>query len=331
MRKLLEKRNTIYGVCAVWIVLFHIFRRISMPYIPVVTNIVGIGNMAVDVFFFFSGLCLSLSAEKHDYRKTGWSMYYNRRFLRVLVPYLIICVPYYLWAAVFEHSGGMIRKAVVFLVNLSSAAFWLRGTQTTWYLYGIVVFYLLFPLLYGFSVKNGRARKVGLLAGLILFAVITAYTPILKNSMIVWARLPIFTIGVFAGTERIRERMPNSLETAAAAITVLLLGWVTSASEISESFTMPQVYRLLLYIPLTLALLVLASRAGGRISVFEWIGGVSLEVYLIHITLLHPFKYYGVIDAVGYGLYLLLPVVALGLAWIVRQIENVVWRGKNTA
>ena len=72
MSKLLEKRNTIYGVCAIWIVLFHTFRRIGMPYIPVLTNIVGIGNMAVDVFFFFSGLCLALSVKKHDYQIAGW-------------------------------------------------------------------------------------------------------------------------------------------------------------------------------------------------------------------------------------------------------------------
>ena len=59
MQRLLEKRNAIYGICALWIVLFHLSRKIGMPfYIPVVTEVISIGNMAVDVFLFLSGLCL---------------------------------------------------------------------------------------------------------------------------------------------------------------------------------------------------------------------------------------------------------------------------------
>ena len=144
MTKLLEKRNIIYGFCAIWIVLFHTFRRIGMPYIPVITNIIGIGNMAVDVFFFFSGFCLSLSVKKHNYLETGWKEYFSRRFIRVLIPYLIICIPYYLWNALFEVEGNASHKLIMFFANLSSASFWLKGTETTWYLYGIILLYLFY-------------------------------------------------------------------------------------------------------------------------------------------------------------------------------------------
>ena len=64
MKNLLERRDEIYGVCALWIVLFHVFRRISMPYIPVVTNVIGLGNMGVDIFLFLSGVCLYLSSDR---------------------------------------------------------------------------------------------------------------------------------------------------------------------------------------------------------------------------------------------------------------------------
>ena len=322
MSKLLEKRNTIYGVCAIWIVLFHTFRRIGMPYIPVLTNIVGIGNMAVDVFFFFSGLCLALSVEKHNYPVTGWGGYYKKRLIRILLPYLIICIPYYLWAAAFETSGGIVHKAVVFVANISSASFWLIGTQTTWYAYGILVFYMLFPWLYR-VVKKNRMAVMGLLCGMIVFAVMSAYVPILKNSMIVWARLPIFTIGIIAEDEkeRIKHAVSKKWMIASGAI-LLVLGSVTSISEISESFTIPQVYRLLLYIPMTLSLLNIVSKIGGKLQFFEWIGTLSLEIYLVHITLLHPLKYYGIIDTVGYWLYLILPVIAVLISWLVKEIEK---------
>ena len=193
MKLLLEKRNTIYGMCALWIVLFHIFRRIGMPYIPIVTNIVGIGNIGVDIFVFLSGLCLSLSAEKrkefqlHVSERTRdffWGVqatalfnYYKRRFKRILVPYFLICIPYYLWYAMFEKHGSIMRRGVIFVANLTSAAFWIKGTQTTWYVYGILIFYLLFPLLYMVIRRGSRLKIISLMAGLICFAIITAYTP----------------------------------------------------------------------------------------------------------------------------------------------------------
>ena len=322
MSKLLEKRNTIYGVCAIWIVLFHTFRRIGMPYIPVLTNIVGIGNMAVDVFFFFSGLCLALSVKKHDYQIAGWGGYYKRRLSRILLPYLIICIPYYLWAAAFETSGSIVHKAVVFIANLSSASFWLRGTQTTWYAYGILVFYLLFPLLYR-AVNKSRTASLSLLAGLIAFAVVSAYVPILKNSMRVWARLPIFTIGIIVPGEGDRiKHITDKKWMLASGVVFIAIGLATSISEISESFTIPQVYRLLLYIPMTLSLLNIVSKVGGKVQFFEWIGTLSLEIYLVHITLLHPLKYYGIMDTVGYWLYLILPVIAVLISWLVKEIEK---------
>ena len=82
------------------------------------------------------------------------------------------------------------------------------------------------------------------------------------------------------------------------------------------------IYRLLLYIPMTLAFLILISELEMNPRALAWTGGMSLEVYLIHITLLHPIKYYGIMAAVGYGLYLLLPAVSILLSWAVSGIEK---------
>ena len=38
--------------------MFHSFRRGSMPYIPIVTNVIGIGNLAVNIFSFFPDYAL---------------------------------------------------------------------------------------------------------------------------------------------------------------------------------------------------------------------------------------------------------------------------------
>ena len=332
MSNLLKKRNAIYGICAIWIVLFHTFRRISMPYIPVITNIIGIGNMAVDIFFFLSGVCLSLSAARQRYLEKGWAEYYKRRFIRIILPYLIICIPYYLWATAFESTGTFVHRVIAFVANFSSATFWLRGIQTTWYLYGIALFYILFPFLYRFAIQNGWKKKFILLLGVIAFAITTAYVPVLKNSMILWARLPIFLIGTFVGAS---EKMPETRKTivrVVSATVFILLGVLTSMSELSKSFTIPQVYRLLLYIPMTISLMILLSTPPTRRArLFKWIGSFSLEVYLVHITLLHPVKYYGMMDAVGYWLYLILPVVSVLIAWVFARIEDLILKKGKAA
>ncbi len=211
----------------------------------------------------------------------------------------------------------------MFLANLSSASFWIKGTQTTWYVYGILVFYLLFPLIYTFLKKSEIWKQFVLLLCFVLFAIGSFYVPILNNSMIVWARLPIFTIGIMVGSENNRyRREPRLLEIVLAIFAVIIIGWLTSESILSDSFKIQSVYRLLLNIPLTLALLLLFSKVNLKNGVFEWIGGLSLEIYLIHITLFHPLKYYGIIDAVGYWLYLILPITTFLIAWIVGLIEK---------
>lgn len=300
--------------------MFHSFRRVSMPYIPIVTNVIGIGNLAVDIFFFFSGLCLSLSARYHHYAENGWREYLIRRFDRVLIPYLIIGIPYQIWNTVFDSYGSLMRRIAVFCGNISSATFWLKGTQTTWYLFAIVFFYLLFPMLYCYLKKSSLIIRASLIVGLIAMAIAFSYLPVIKFSIDAWARLPIFTIGILYGIEE-KERNITGIPVFASVLTICILGGITSASELLPDFPLPHVYRLLLYIPMTLAVCTLSSRREIRSTLLEWIGGLSLEIYLVHMTILHPIEYYGLREALGYWLYLVLPIISIGISWIVSQLE----------
>lgn len=327
LTNLLEKRSAIYGVCALWIILFHVFRRISMPYIPVLTDILAAGTPTVDVFFFLSGVSLTLAAEKHHYMEKHWKGYLKRRLERILIPYFIVGIPYYLWNCIYEVHGSVAKKILAFFANLSSASWWLRGTQTTWYVYAIILFYCLFPFLFCFIKKRSRAAQITLFVGMIGFAIMTAYIPILNYTVKVWSGLPIFTLGIWAGNE-FREKqynLPMTSRIACLAI-ILLIGAVISNSELSPTFTLPIIYRNLLHLPLTLALMALLSvhQMKTKLRVLEWLGGLSLELYLVHVTLLHPIKYYGIMDAVGYWLYLILPLVSGLLAWIVKKLEEII-------
>lgn len=73
----------------------------------------------------------------------------------------------------FDSYGSLIRRIAVFCGNISSATFCLKGTQTTWYLYAIVVFYLLFPMLYCFLIKSSMIIRASLIVGLIAMATVS--------------------------------------------------------------------------------------------------------------------------------------------------------------
>lgn len=320
--RLLGQRNTIYGFCALWIVLFHIYKKLSIPTVPVVSHFLSIGNLSVDLFFFLSGLCLSLSAKKHRYSENGWKPFFQRRLRRILLPYLLVGLPYYFWYAICEGSGSLLHRALWFLANVSSASFWLKGLQTTWYVYGILLFYLLFPLLYRFARKSTSIQKIILLLVFYGAAVLFSNLPILRNSAIVWARLPIFTIGVFFGDrENDCRKAPISLCILAAGI-FSALGYLTSFRFFSVEENSLFVYKWLLFAPMTLSALFLLSAFGKRIRFLEWIGGLSLEIYLTHITALALLEHFDLIRRFGAWLYLLLPVYAVLTAWAVRLLTR---------
>lgn len=331
---ILKHRAEIYGVCAIWIVIFHLYRRISMPFIPVITNIVSLGNMAVDVFLFLSGLSLFLSAEKNNYMVNGWKIYYKKRASRVLVPYLIVAIPYFLWAIIVEDGHhSVIGVLVRFIWNISSASFWLKGVQTTWYVYAISLFYILFPILYSYIKKeNSIIRILVFLAGIYLFSIITNYTPILRNSTIAWSRLPIFVIGILFGkyTDKLDlsnvRRKKRKVLICLNVIFLLLSAWILSLNEIFDSFAIQPVYAWLLYGPMTISLMIVLSmiyeQCSLSVGLLRFIGGISLEIYLVHITLLHPMNYYGILKHAGNWNYLILPICSILISIGISEIAN---------
>lgn len=328
---LLEKRNTVYGICAVWILLFHIFRYISIPAVPILSNLLRLGNLGVDVFLFLSGMGLCVSVCKHGYSGKAWADFYCRRAARILPPYLIVMVPYYCWAALCQHTGGLMRRLALFFSDLLYITFLVRGIQIVWFVLAIFVFYLLFPILYRFAKKASPLQKVLMLLGVVGFAFLASFPPYLHNLEIVFARLPIFIIGVFYGTEsgnRGIEPRLSLLKYIAAALTLLLCGWIVSANLIPSHSDTWLLLRWLVYVPMTLAFLLFVSNFGARSRTFDWIGALSLELYLVHRTALYVLEHYGWIDKLGGWLYLLLPLFSIPAAWLVKRLGTII-RGKR--
>ena len=91
-----------------------------------------IGSSGVDIFLLLSGLGLYYSYSKDNNLKN----FYLRRIKRVLIPYLIISVPVYIWYDFFFLSDGIIG----FINNLFFITLFTSGNILFWYIYFICIY-----------------------------------------------------------------------------------------------------------------------------------------------------------------------------------------------
>ena len=142
MEHVLKHRAEIYGLLALWIIVFHIDHDlINFPQIPILTNFIKIGNAGVDHFFFLSGYCIYLSLN----RDSNVGNFLRKRFKRVVLVYLVIAIPFFIYKVVFETRTNVVAN---FFYDLSGLSFWFDKCRNVWFIHAIIVFYILTIPLY---------------------------------------------------------------------------------------------------------------------------------------------------------------------------------------
>ena len=326
IRQVLKHRDAIYGFCALWILFFHVYAWADQGVIYPLTNFISCGNCGVDVFLFLSGLCLCLSFHKKE--RIHYKDYYKKRAIRVLIPYLLISLPYWIWKSFVEYPEKSISRAVIrILADFSSVSFWLKGTQTTWFVFAIGVFYILFPWMYK-CIRKSKKTALFLFMIACLFGAASSVIPVVKNSSIVWARLPVFILGIIAGAYYDQIMIKGRKYTLAIISSFAL---VTICFFVYSLRTMLNDYKVALWysygiigLAVIACLTVIFQKIGEKPErVFGFIGTLSLELYLVHIPLLHVLRYCGVLKTSGKWIYLIVLVSSFVLACVAKRLCNI--------
>jgi len=143
---------------------------------------------------------------------------------------------------------------------------------------------------------------------------------------IFWSRVPIFLIGINMG-EGVRRRDElggHALWLVLLVFALTLATCIYMEQQLHGRF--PLFIERMAYIPLTVSsLLLLATvlaRAPRRVdTVLSWVGGISLEVYLLHVGFV-----LGPLGRLHLGYWpslLLCLAVTLPAAWLLQRIMNV--------
>ena len=286
-------RNAIYGIAILWVVMFH---GVALSKLEIGENLLFLdrtfrmGNVAVDMFIFMSGIGLYFSFSKgpklHDF--------YIKRLVRVYVPYLLMTLPYIIYCFADGQIDLPLMIKAIFTVN-----FW-TGESTPidfWYISLLLALYLLYPLFFLILFRPAKGRlsqeNCELIRMLIMVAVSVGFSMLLffcfSSAYVILARavsrITVFIIGCYVG-KLVKQKKRFNIVFPILSLAVFIGAYPLYVGEnsilrgvwgryygsltgIALVFLLSQLFILLSYIKLD--------------KVFAFFGQFSLEIYVMTI------------------------------------------------
>lgn len=289
--KVSKYRNELFGVAAILVLLVHSIDYDWPEKVRIVQEIFKQGSIGVDIFLFLAGVGLYYSLKKDSDIKN----FMIRRIKRVLIPSLIIVIPGYILLDLIVNNIGVSR----FFLDIFFLRFWIYGGDGTWYVSFTIILYLIYPAIYFFVLKRRSRFKFYTIFLLVLvlnvwlcLSVLEFYSKYESS----FARLPIFLLGCWAGEWVYGKKQ----YTIGLPIGLLVIYTVIRATLIYSRSMIPyEMYTLIFrgsYVFGALAIVLLVPTILERLHlsridrILSCIGGLSLEIYLIHIFLSNIFR-----------------------------------------
>lgn len=268
-------RTQLMGIATIMIIVCHAeASRVLMP--GYLASICSLGNYGVDIFLFLSGLGIYYSLSKLEMNRGSYIIWYKKRFLRILIPYLIVYVPY---CIVFQLLGKY--SVVDSVLCLSTLEYWLfhRGA---WFVSLILVLYLITPLLHKCLSCNHRwLWAFCFIVSLMVLSNIdiegTAPTNVLNNIQWAFGRVPSFILGM-----AISKDCKSDAKISAFWILLTTVLWVILAKIFHLAATAWMIVPLLVF--LSVVFIKLLSKVSVAYNSLTLLGKMSLESYLTNIT-----------------------------------------------
>ncbi len=271
-------RNTIYGLSILWIMLFHSSIVFSSP---LITSIKNLGKYGVDIFLFVSGISLYFSFEKSNNLKA----FYIKRLKRVVIPTLLIVIPYYaLYFVLYYHYF----KLDFYFSIITGLDLFVTGGRGIWFITAILLCYLAYPFLHKLFRQNNSVLALVILLTicvLVNYTISRLFPAFWQNSEILFYRFPVFIIGAFAGKYVFEDKtLPFNRIFIAIGSIAIMLGYIFANQFIKDIFSIRYVI-----IPCAICATIIFSVLGSFRPInklMSFISPITLEIYLCHERIL---------------------------------------------
>lgn len=324
LSKISRYRGELMGFAIIIVMLFHVNLPTSDPFF----GLRRMGNLGVDIFFFLSGIGLWYSWTKNQ----DWKRFYMNRAIRIYPAWLIIAGYYYV-SRFIASTAPVTTDRVTDLIGdvLINWDFWKRDELTFWYVPATMMMYVFAPMFMEAVRRHPVFRWLVVLP--LMWCIIVQYvTPVhqaVGHIEIFWSRIPVFMLGI-ATAEAVRQKKVLDKEAwwMVGAFFALSL-WACVWLEQMKHGRFPLYTERMLYIVLAVTTILIMCEVFSRVpewvrKSFRFVGGISLEIYLLHVQfVLIPLQKHHL----GYWpTFLLTLAISVPIAWVISKVCEVVVR-----
>lgn len=302
------------GIGILEVMLLHYFTLNNAP-VPGVVGLL-IDLVFVQGFLFLSGFGLFYSFTKDSNIKR----FYKKRFANVLIPYLIIAIPYYTYffvtnrqdlVPVYSKSLEPISSLVTYLGRITTIGYWHEGNfNGMWYLSLTILLYLMYPAVHQLfrSLVGGGAKSS--LLWLIIIVLVRCLYPLMRHLIPTYCEVISFALAnaymFFVGMLFAKWSLKKESIDIEKLFVLGVLCWLA-----------PHFKSIMSMIIICYVLFNLPRALGFFKSILSWFGKYTLEIYVLHLTLMSVFFIigekiqlnYNEIIAIAYSLSIILAIV----------------------
>lgn len=273
-----EQRSPLMGFAIIYIMLFHF--ESHNPFFC--TKFFVVGDIGVECFLLLSGLGNYYSLSRTE--ESSVLQFYKRKLWRILPSFWIMIIP----ISVFHYMQHGI-SLTVFFTRIFGLSVFNEGARGYWYITALLICYIISPLLYKFFRESNRKEIIIVILSFIICYMLS----FLLGVEILFRRLPVFVLGMYIGKLCLNRNLINII---VVFIISILLFICTQYYRTNLSYEL-SVYRLLsnvLTLPLMMSIAYLISFPLMKFVrlLFDFMGKISLELYLIHIFILRYISHF---------------------------------------
>lgn len=317
-----KHRSEIMGVATLSIVVFHIQSFCSIGDLPLLSRLLGQMNIGVEIFLFLSGVGLFYSFNN---RKVKFTDYYTKRILNVYLPFLFINFPFMIYESFVIGNDS----AWSFLLCWTGISNWIGTSQIGWYVSFAMITYLIYPVI--FNLLNRQKSEmmqfcftVSMVIISIAFCFVLYYrfTNLYNIFEIAITRLPIFFIGCYFGSI-VYHHKKMSYKTILMCLMSIVLWFVLAYIDVGPCARLSKCL-------LSITIVIILSGFFEFINIkwiknlFSFFGGISLEMYLLHIAFARVICRMNGHDSIFS--YLIVVIISILISFPISKFRNAIVR-----